>query len=63
MWAGIGRALLYGFTALGVADIFGFGDDDGQGGGLGLWGNPLVIIAMIILLIILMNNLSKLKLN
>ena len=45
MWAGIGRALLYGFTALGVADIFGFGDDDGQGGGLGLWGNPLVIIA------------------
>ena len=62
MWAGVGRALLYGFTALGVADIFGLGKDKNNGG-LGLWGNPIVIIALIVLLLIVMKNMQKLKLT
>lgn len=61
MWAGIGRALLYGLSALGVADLFGIGDDDNSGSSL--WGNPIVIIVLLILLLYLMNNLSKLKLT
>ena len=49
MWAGVGRALLYGFTALGVADIFGLGKDKNNGG--------------LVLLLIVMKNMQKLKLT
>lgn len=60
-WALIGRALLYGFSALGIADVFGIGEDD-NGAPSSLWSNPLVIIGLLITIIIVLNNLSKLKL-
>tara|TARA_R110000824_G_scaffold93950_4_gene227095 strand:- start:2001 stop:2189 length:189 start_codon:yes stop_codon:yes gene_type:complete len=59
MWAGIARAMLYGFSALGVADIFGLGDDSPS---KSLWSNPLVIIGLLLTLILVLNNLSKLQL-
>ena len=49
MWAGIARAMLYGFSALGVADIFGLGDDSPS-------------IGLLLTLILVLNNLSKLQL-
>jgi hypothetical protein len=60
MWVGIGRALLYGFTALGVADVFGLGDDSQTSNKL--WSNPLVIIGLLLVIVYVLNNLSKLKL-
>lgn len=60
MWTTIGRGLLYGFTALGVADLFGIGGDSTTNK---LWKNPIVIIALLVLLLILLKNLSKLKLT
>mgnify|MGYP003632371068 FL=1 len=61
MWLAVGRVLMIGFSALGVADIFGLGDDD-NGSPSSLWSNPLVIMGLLITIIIVLNNLSKLKL-
>jgi len=61
MWIAVGRALVIGFSALGVADIFGLGDDDNSTSN-SLWSNPLVIMGLLITIIIVLNNLSKLKL-
>ena len=60
MWAGLGRVMLYVFSALGVADIFGLGGDENPS--KSLWSNPLVIIGLLLTLILVLNNLSKLQL-
>ena len=61
-WLAIGRVLVIGFSALGLADVFGIGDDN-NGSPSSLWSNPIVIIGLLITIIIVLNNLSKLKLT
>ena len=60
-WALIGRGLLYGFSALGIADVFGLGDDNSTSNKL--WSNPLVIIGLLLVVVYVLNNVSKLKLT
>ena len=60
MWAGIARGLIYALSAWGVYDIFD-GSEEPNSFGNKLWSNPLVLIAMLVAVIILLNNIAKLR--
>lgn len=60
MWAGIGRGLLYALSAFGIYDIFD-GSEEPSSFGSKMWRNPLVLMAMLIVVIILLNNIAKLR--